>query len=78
MLHVVDQDGKIVREAIVASEHVKAAVASSPVKTDRNDARMIANLMRLGWFRPVHCKSLGAQETRARLGAKRPAASLRP
>jgi len=114
---VVDQSGKIVGEAIVASEpealigwfsscgfelsrigleagplsqwlyaalkkaglaielletrHVKAAVASSPVKTDRNDARMIANLMRLGWFRSVHCKSLGAQETRALLGARK-------
>ena len=34
-----------------------------PVKTDRNDARGIAQLMRLGWFRPVHCKSVTAQET---------------
>jgi hypothetical protein len=25
--------------------------------------------MRLGWFRPVHCKSLAAQETRALLTA---------
>jgi hypothetical protein len=25
------------------------------------DARGIAQLMRLGWFRPVHCKSLPAQ-----------------
>jgi hypothetical protein len=30
------------------------------VKSDRNDARGIAQLMRLGWFRPVHCKSIGA------------------
>jgi transposase len=42
-----------------------------PVKTDRKDARGIAQLMRLGWFRPVHCKSLGAQETRAVLGARK-------
>ena len=35
-----------------------------PVKTDRKDARGIAQLMRLGWFRPVHCKSLPAQEVR--------------
>ena len=27
--------------------------------------------MRLGWFRPVHCKSLGAQETRALLTARK-------
>jgi transposase len=27
--------------------------------------------MRLGWFRPVHCKSIGAQETRAMLTARK-------
>ena len=42
-----------------------------PVKSDRNDARGIAQLMRLGWFRPVHCKSMGAQETRAMLPARK-------
>jgi transposase len=42
-----------------------------PVKTDRNDARGIAQLMRLGWFRPVHCESIAAQETRALLTARK-------
>jgi transposase len=42
-----------------------------PVKTDRNDARGIAQLMRLGWFRSVHCKSLPAQELRAVLTARK-------
>jgi transposase len=42
-----------------------------PVKTDRNDARGIAQLMRLGWFKPVHCKSVAAQETRALLTARK-------
>jgi transposase len=42
-----------------------------PVKTDRNDARGIAQLLRLGWFRPVHCKSVSAQETRALLTARK-------
>lgn len=41
------------------------------MKTDRKDARGIAQLMRLGWFKPVHCKSLAAQETRAVLTARR-------
>ena len=27
--------------------------------------------MRLGWFRPVHCKSMAAQETRAVLTARK-------
>jgi transposase len=42
-----------------------------PVRTDRKDARGIAPLMRLGWFRPVHCKSLPAQEARALLTARK-------
>jgi transposase len=41
------------------------------VKTDKKDARGIAQLMRLGWFKPVHCKSLAAQETRALLTARK-------
>jgi transposase len=42
-----------------------------PVKSDRNDARGIAQLMRLGWFRAAHCKSMAAQETRAVLTARK-------
>ena len=34
------------------------------LKTDRNDARGIAQLVRLGWFRQVHVKSEEAQRTR--------------
>jgi len=41
------------------------------VKSDRNDARGIAQLMRLGWFRPVHCKSMSAQEARSLLTARK-------
>ena len=41
------------------------------MKTDRKDARGIAHLMPLGWFRPVHCKSLPAQEVRALLTTRR-------
>jgi len=50
---------------------VKTALSTMPVKTDRNDARGIAQLMRLGWFRPVHCKSMAAQEVRALLTARK-------
>ena len=31
----------------------------------------IAQLMRLGWFRPVHCKSISAQEIRVMLTARK-------
>ena len=48
-----------------------SAFQAMPVKTDRNDARGIAQLMRLGWFRPVHCKSMSAQEMRAILTARK-------
>src|ERR1700759_4262612 len=56
---------------LLETRHVRAAFKTMPVKTDRKDARGIAQLMRLGWFRPVHCKSLPAQEVRARLPARK-------
>ena len=39
-------------------------------KTDRNDARGLAQLIRMGWFRPVHVKTAPAQEVRALLTAR--------
>src|SRR5215213_6893332 len=56
---------------LIETRHVRDAFKAMPVKTDRKDARGIAQLMRLGWFRPVHCKSLPAQETRALLTARK-------
>jgi len=56
---------------LLETRHVRAAFKAMPVKTDRKDARGIAQLMRLGWFRPVHCKSLPAQEMRALLAARK-------
>jgi transposase len=52
---------------LLETRHVRNALKTMPVKTDRKDARGIAELMRLGWHRPVHCKSMAAQETRAML-----------
>jgi transposase len=46
---------------LLETRHVRDAFRAMPVKTDRKDARGIAQLMRLGWFRPVHCKSVPAQ-----------------
>src|SRR5215213_8292160 len=56
---------------LLETRHVRDAFKAMPVKADRKDARGIAQLMRLGWFRPVHCKSLPAQETRALLTARK-------
>ena len=50
---------------------VRDAFKAMPIKTDRKDARGIAQLMRLGWFRSVHCRSLPAQEVRAMLTARK-------
>ena len=56
---------------LLETRHVRDAFKAMPVKSDRNDARGIAQLMRLGWFRSVHCKSLPSQEMRALLTARR-------
>ena len=52
---------------LLETRHVKAALSAMTVKTDRKDARGIAQLLRMGWFRPVHAKSADAQATRALL-----------
>jgi transposase len=52
---------------LLETRHVKAALSAMTVKTDRKDARGIAQLLRMGWYRPVHAKSVGSQEVRALL-----------
>ena len=69
-LYVALREAKFAVE-LLETRHVRDAFKSMPVKSDRNDARGIAQLMRLGWFRPVHCKSIDAQETRAVLTARK-------
>ena len=56
---------------LLETRHVKAALSAMTVKTDRRDARGIAQLLRLGWFRSVHAKSVGAQEVRTLLTARK-------
>lgn len=56
--------------AVMEARHVRAALSAMRVKTDRNDARVIARLVRLGRFERVHVKSLDAQETRALLDGR--------
>jgi transposase len=52
---------------LLETRHVKAALSAMTVKTDRKDSRGIAQLLRMGWYRPVHAKSSSAQDTRALL-----------
>ena len=56
---------------LLETRHVKAALSAMTVKTDRKDARGIAQLIRMGWFRAVHAKSTGSQEIRALLVARK-------
>jgi transposase len=56
---------------LIETRHVKAALKAMTVKTDRNDARGMAQLMRMGWFRPVHVKAPMVQEIRALLTARK-------
>src|SRR4051794_23092536 len=56
---------------LLETRHVRDAFKAMPVKTDKKDARGIAQLRRLGWFKPVHCKSVSAQEARALLTARK-------
>jgi len=56
---------------LLETRHVKAALSAMVIKTDRKDARGIAQLLRMGWFRPVHAKSPAAQEVRALLVARK-------
>jgi transposase len=56
---------------LLETRHVKAALSAMTVKTDRRDARGIAQLLRLGWYRSVHAKSASAQEVRSLLTARK-------
>lgn len=56
---------------LLETRHVKAALSAMTVKTDCKDARGIAQLIGMGWFRPVPVKSMGSQEMRALLVARK-------
>jgi transposase len=60
---------------LMETRQVKGALKAMPIKTDRRDTDRrdegIARLLHLGWFRPVHCKSISAQEVRAILAARK-------
>ena len=53
------------------TRRAKAAMGAMPNKTDRNDARGIAQIVRTGWFRAVHVKSPACRSWRALLAARR-------
>ena len=52
------------------ARHVRAALSSRPNKSDDADAEGIAQILRSGWYREVHVKSLATHHLRALLAAR--------
>src|SRR5450830_1142830 len=48
----------------VETRHMRAVLKAQINKTDRNDARGIAQMIRAGLYRPVHVKTLRSQKLR--------------
>src|SRR5258708_30767957 len=48
----------------VETRHMRAVLKAQINKTDRNDARGIAQMMRAGLYRPVHVKTIRSQKLR--------------
>src|SRR5215510_9359690 len=48
----------------VETRHMQAALKAQINKTNRNEARGIAQMMRVGIYRPVHVKTLRSQKLR--------------
>jgi transposase len=55
----------------VEARHMRVSLSAMRNKTDRNDARGIAQMMRLGWFRAVHVKTDENQQLRTLLANRR-------
>src|SRR4051812_17395772 len=55
----------------IETRQANATMKSMPNKTDRNDARALAQIMRTGWYRQVHVKSRQCRLWRSFLVARR-------
>ena len=56
----------------VETRHMKAILKAQQVnKSDRNDARGIAQMMRVGLYKPVHVKTLASQQRRMLLTSRK-------
>ena len=54
----------------IDARHANAALKMRPVKTDRNDAAGLAQIMRVGWFKQVRIKSHDCYQVRSLLTAR--------
>jgi transposase len=55
----------------IETRQANAAIKTMPNKTDRNDARALAQIMRTGWYRQVHVKSRQCRLWRSLLVSRR-------
>src|SRR5215469_7709603 len=55
----------------IETRHTKAFLKAQVNKSDRNDARGIAQMMRVNLFQPVHVKTLTSQRRRTLLTARK-------
>lgn len=55
----------------IETRQANAAMKTIPNRTDRNDARALAQIMRTGWYRQVHVKSRQWRLWRSLLVARR-------
>jgi transposase len=61
----------------IETRHAHAALKAQNVKTDRNDARGIAHMMRTGWFKATHVKASESQKRRVLLNNRKSLAEKR-
>ena len=59
-----------VKVVCLETHHARKALSSQPVKTDRNDAEGLAQLLRTGWYKAVHVKQDDTQEVKAWIEAR--------
>lgn len=59
------------------ARHAHGVLKAQRVKTDRNDARGLAQLVRTGWYKAVHVKSAEGQKLRTLLAARKQLVKLR-
>lgn len=64
-------DDKGLTVICIKTRQTKAALNAMVTKTARNDARGIAQLMRIGWFRSIHVKLREAQTLRLLLAGRK-------
>lgn len=55
----------------IEATHAHAILKAQKVKTDKNDARGLAHIMRTGWFKAVHIKTHNSQKLRVLLNNRR-------